>query len=330
MVTKAHFVAFTPLVALAALVAMPACSSDDKRGAPAGEHVATSRAALASNGLALIWGNSGTGDLLAWTLNGALVTGVQGLGLNTDVSTLDGALKWAMPYALGNTVLLNKYPAEFQYWNFDDNGTVRGSPAWSASCDLLQAAGISCVTGRFMGFYAGNLLWWDPANVAGNVVIGLVDGDTMFATRPVSWQCGIDNGCYPAWTMGPSADFNGDGTTDILWWNLETGEVAVWLLDPNANVVGTQVMSWTCGPGCLSAWTLVESAVDVNGDGHVDLTWWGFGPGGGGQIASWLLDGAGNVIGTSYLSSTCDPEDPEVTCRWHPIGYGWFPGWVWP
>jgi hypothetical protein len=59
-------------------------------------------------------------------------------------------------------------------------------------------------------------------------------------------------------------DFNGDGRTDLLWHNLETNAVAVWLMNgassPGAAVLGTLDEKW--GP---------VGSGDFDGDGYADL-----------------------------------------------------------
>ena len=58
-------------------------------------------------------------------------------------------------------------------------------------------------------------------------------------------------------------DFDGNGKTDLLWYNQQTGESKVWLID------GTTVASDTPLPTQSSAWT--PSISDVDGDGKTDI-----------------------------------------------------------
>ena len=39
------------------------------------------------------------------------------------------------------------------------------------------------------------------------------------------------------WTISETGDFNGDGKTDILWYNTTTGQVVLWFLN-GASVIG--------------------------------------------------------------------------------------------
>lgn len=64
------------------------------------------------------------------------------------------------------------------------------------------------------------------------------------------------------------ADFNGDGTLDILWRNLAVGSMQAWLRDETGEIVGggniLPLASWN--------WQIVGTQ-DVNGDGRADLQW---------------------------------------------------------
>jgi hypothetical protein len=125
-----------------------------------------------------------------------------------------------------------------------------------------------------------------------------------------------------------TADINGDGNTDIVWFNQTTDVVSVSLLGGDIvservfGVLGTQDLSYTCtlASGCATQWTIVGAA-DVNGDDHVDLTWFNATTG---QVASWLLDGNGNVTGTQTLSWTCSIAQ-GCAPPWRVLGYVTFP-----
>jgi hypothetical protein len=114
---------------------------------------------------------------------------------------------------------------------------------------------------------------------------GMVDGDGNWGT----WW---------GFVKSPKAaldDFNGDGTSDLLWQNTN-GSAAIWLMN------GTTVLSEaTFGPD--PGWTLLSGDSDFNGDGKGDLIW----RNSNGAVSIWLMDG------TTVLSS--------------PI-FGPFPGWT--
>src|SRR5581483_3292223 len=108
-----------------------------------------------------------------------------------------------------------------------------------------------------------------------------------------------------------------DGNTDVLWQSAKTGALNVWLLD-GVTVSGTQTLSWACGhlTGCST--TTIIAAADVNADGHVDLTWL---DSVSGDVTRWLLDGHGNVTGTSTLAPATCSAATNCQQQWRPVGY---------
>ncbi len=97
----------------------------------------------------------------------------------------------------------------------------------------------------------------------------------------------INNNFLPASVLGtlqvnlPINDFNGDGKTDVLWYDRRTREVELWLMNgvqpPEAKIIGTNSLGWA-----------IEHIGDFNGDGKLDLLW----RKNSGEVAIWLLDGA--------------------------------------
>jgi VCBS repeat protein len=97
--------------------------------------------------------------------------------------------------------------------------------------------------------------------------------------------------------QGPvPADFNGDGKSDLVWRNTQTGDNLVWFMD-GATQIGT---------GALPAvpdlnWRLA-AVVDLNGDGKPDLLWRNYATG---DNVVWYLDGV-NQIGSDALPPIAD------------------------
>jgi len=84
-------------------------------------------------------------------------------------------------------------------------------------------------------------------------------------------------------TAAATGDFNGDGLSDMLWYNNATGEKAIWLMD------GTMVLAnYTLGVLPVE-WTPAASG-DFNGDGQLDILWQNSLTG---QRALWLMNGIG-------------------------------------
>jgi len=76
-------------------------------------------------------------------------------------------------------------------------------------------------------------------------------------------------------------DFNGDGKTDILWHDTQTGSNTLWLMN------GATTPTVSSLPTLSSAWT--ASIADFNGTTKTDILWHNTQTG---QNQVWLMNGA--------------------------------------
>ena len=91
-------------------------------------------------------------------------------------------------------------------------------------------------------------------------------------------------------------DFDGNGISDLLWRETQTGELAIWLMDGTARPSTTFVF-----PRVDQAWQIARVG-DLDGDGKADLVWRNTQSG---DVAEWLMDGT-TVKSWSTLSSGLD------------------------
>jgi hypothetical protein len=102
-------------------------------------------------------------------------------------------------------------------------------------------------------------------------------------------------------------DFNGDGTSDLVWENSRTGQHDIWLLQ-NCAHIGTITL-----PKTGLAWHLVGVG-SIEGSGHADLVWENIRDG---EHSVWLLRN-GLLAGIIPL--------PRMPLAWHLVGVGDFNG----
>jgi hypothetical protein len=106
-------------------------------------------------------------------------------------------------------------------------------------------------------------------------------------------------------------DANGDGKSDIVWYNNTSGQTVVWLMN------GTSV-SGGASLGSVSApWSIVGQR-DFNRDGFSDLLWQNSSTG---EAVVWLLNGS-SVIGGGSLGTAASPWSIGGTGDFNGDGYG--------
>jgi hypothetical protein len=94
----------------------------------------------------------------------------------------------------------------------------------------------------------------------------------------------------PAWRIRAIADFNQDGSADLVWRHEGHGGVAIWFMDGPTMRAGVPL-----GPGEVPDlnWKIVGNG-DFNRDGWQDLVWQHDGDG---RIAVWTMRGATMIAG---------------------------------
>jgi hypothetical protein len=206
-------------------------------------------------------------------------------------------------------------------WLLNGSGTVLGYQALSKTCGAAGGCssnwipvGLADINGD--GF--PDLTWWN--STTGAVSTWLLNGSgTVLGYQGVSKTCGAAGACSSNWIPLGLADVNGDGHSDLMWWNPTTGAISTWLLNGSGTVLGYQPLSKTCGVagGCSDSWVPIGLG-DVDGDGHPDLMW---GNATTGAISTWLLNGSGAVLGYQPLSKTCGTAG-GCSDNWAPLGLG--------
>lgn len=110
----------------------------------------------------------------------------------------------------------------------------------------------------------------------------------------------------PSWHVVGTGDFNADGSTDLVWRQVTTGYVAVWIMNGT-----TLVESRSTYPNQVADldWRIAGTG-DFNADGQWDLLWWDSVHG---YLSAWLMNG------TTLLESRAITPDGVADVNWRPV-----------
>ncbi len=135
-----------------------------------------------------------------------------------------------------------------------------------------------------------NLLWRNAAGAQAGV--WQMNGTTVAATTPY--------GSIPAeWKVQAISDLNGDGEDDVLWRNMNTGQVGYWLFKGGQR---TETGVSLATPTPLD-WQ-IAAVKDLNGDGQADVVWYNAQAQ---QAGIWMLSGGKFLTAAGYNVGTWKP-----------------------
>ena len=129
----------------------------------------------------------------------------------------------------------------------------------------------------FNGDGKADVFWYNDKT--GETSAWLIDGDSV-----ISYVSYATVSPSTGWRIKGFGDFNGDGKTDIFWYNNETGETSAWLIDGGSVI--SSVSYSTVSPS--TGWIL-QGFGDANGDGKTDIFWYNKN---NGDVSAWLINGS--------------------------------------
>jgi hypothetical protein len=294
------------------------------------------------------WDSNAAGEI--GTLTGRMFTG----GSSRDLILTPNGTGFAFMGQSGPSIVDNPYAGAVAkstiMWEGPDSGPLpRLMVGWRTEngsvvlpvvvVDIAPATWAVRAFGQIAGGPTDDLIWQntDP----GFSIPGLV---AFWEVQPDGTPLPAGTGGQPptfSWQIRGAADFDGNGVTDLLWFNTADGMVAIWLRDSSGDVIGTPIVgnapagfelrgngSVTGGPtqdlmfqnatGDVYIWTLdgsfaVSGSIFV-GDSGADWRLVGVGSFNAGGtpsllfyntanrlVAFWNLDSSGNVTGTGVI-----------------------------
>ena len=179
------------------------------------------------------------------------------------------------------------------------SGTVSSNPS-----------GISCGSDCSESYPANTSVTLMAAPASGSTFGGW-GGDCSFCGTNSTCQITMDSNkvCAASFNSGSElvlwhtagiGDFNGDGKSDILWRNISTGMVTMWLMN------GSSITSWATILGGGNTDWMIAGAGDFNGDEKADILWRNTSTG---MVTMWLMNGTtitnwATILGTGNTAWT--------------------------
>jgi len=231
----------------------------------------------------LLWRDTG-GNLYMWFMNGLTMASSASLGNVPNSWTVMGTADMNGD-GMGD-LLWQDTAGDLAIWFM--NGSQVSS---SASLGTVPTAAWTLA-----GATTGTILWHDASY---NYALWQVNGSTVQS---------FGLGLLPSnWVVQGFGDFNGDGVSDILWQDSNSGAVAIWFLTASGGVLTTG----TVGTVPSSTTWQITATGDYNGDGISDILW----TDASGDLAIWFMSSAtisssaslGN-IGTGWQAQAQNAE----------------------
>ncbi|MEI6206554.1 MAG: FG-GAP-like repeat-containing protein [Desulfuromonadales bacterium] len=184
-----------------------------------------------------------------------------------------------------------RHPGDGRVYGMTTNGsTITGGAQFYQEAN---AAWSIVGQGDFDGDGIRDFVWWNSST--GQIYLMLMASPTVVKSGAI-----VYTEPNTSWRIVATGDLNGDGRSDLIWWNNSTGQVYAMLLNGTAVAGGGLIYT---EPN--TNWKIVAAA-DFNGDGKVELLWWNSSTG---QTA------IGQTNGTSASSANLIWTEPNTDWR---------------
>jgi probable HAF family extracellular repeat protein len=198
-------------------------------------------------------------------------------------------------------------------WAMNGSAIAGGGVSYQGNVAAPDASWSIAGTSDFNGDSHTDVLWRQNS---GALVMWQMNGSTVSSSSAVTSQ---GNSVAPdsSWSVAGTADFNGDGKSDILW-RQSSGALALWQMNGSSISASNALTSQGSAVAPDASWN-VAGIADFNSDGKADVLW----RNSSGALALWQMNGA-SVSASSAL--TCQGNAVAPDASWNVAGVGDFNG----
>jgi len=247
----------------------------------------------------IFWRNRTTGQNSIWFMNGASIGSTALTNTVSDLNFKVVGIGDANGDGRADVFWWNSSTGAVVVWLMN-GATASGATVGTVADTTYRIEGV----GDFDGDGKVDLIWRKVTT--GDITVWLMNGQTVKQSLFVSTLGDLNWSIQSAMPPPPktSADFTGDGKSDVFWRNGSNGLNTIWQMNGLTVTVGiptTQLpdTNWKLG-----------GVGDFNGDGQPDLIWRNTSTG---DVGVWLMNG------TSVASTTTVATIPTV---WQIVGVG--------
>jgi hypothetical protein len=245
--------------------------------------------------------NAGSGESIAWLMNGTSIASSNPI-VDPPHSLIEPGPPW-IPAGVADMngdghvdmIWQNPQTGEVQTWFLTGTQRIGTASMHDQSSGALLSAPSPWylgATGDFNGDGFTDLVF--SRHDTGETHVWLMNGTNRTTDRLVFDSQGNIPEPSSDWSLVSAADFNQDGTPDLVWHSASSGEVVVWFMS------GTNRSGWTTVTNHANGQVLsvdthwsVFGTGDFNRDGYPDLLWYNASTG---DIEIWYM------LGTAYMS----------------------------
>ena len=208
-----------------------------------------------------------------------------------------------------NSILWRDPSGSLKSWQLD-SGVIIANSTFDSTTLLKVPASLQIVsTGDFDGDGVSDILWRDTATSTMRIWL-MANGTQVKDGGDLTIQDSTGQAIsrQGQWIVGATGDIDGDGSTDIVWRNTDSGEVVLWFM--NGNRVSKETNLLQPGVSVGVDWKIVGFSNADNQRGN-DLLWRNSNTN---QLAIWTLSRNGLEAGTRVLNEIVPQE-------WQVIAY---------